>query len=215
MAKKLYSLMLNDRVVAAVDSEAHRLGTNRSALIDSVLAEYFGVPTTQKMVSDIFREMDALLSDSADLIPFFAPNSGTFFVKSALAYKYRPTLKYELVFDTSNSNKLGDLSVNFRTQSGALLQELERFFRVWAQVESEILEGTGAEIHYSLFPNRFTRSITLAQGNDYAAQQIAEAVSAYVNLLDASLKAFINAQKDEDALKRDYLNYLKTTKIIL
>ena len=215
MAKKLYSLMLNDRVVAAVDSEAHRLGTNRSALIDSVLAEYFGVPTTQKMVSDIFKEMDALLSDSADLIPFFAPNSGTFFVKSALAYKYRPTLKYELVFDTSNSNKLGDLSVNFRTQSGALLQQLEHFFRVWPQVENEILEDTGAEIHYSLFPNHFMRSITLPAGNNYAAQEIAEAVSAYVNLLDASLKSFINAQKDAAALKRDYANYLEKTNIIL
>ena len=215
MAKKLYSLMLNDRVVAAVDNEAHRLGTNRSALKDSVLAEYFGVPTTQKMVSDIFREMDALLSASTELIPFFAPNSGTFFVKSALAYKYRPTLKYELVFDTSNSNKLGDLSVNFRTQSGALLQQLEHFFRVWAQVESEVLEEHNVSIQYSLFPNRFMRSITLPEGNDYAAPQIAEAVSAYVNLLDASLKSFINAQKDAAALKRDYVNYLQSAKIVL
>ena len=215
MAKRLYSLMLNDQVVSAVDREAHRLGTNRSALIDSVLAEYFGVPTTQKLMSDIFKEMDALLSGSNELIPFFAPNSGTFFVKSALSYKYRPTLKYELVLDTSGSNRLGEISVNFRTQSDALLRELETFFRLWAQLEREILGGEGAAINYSLYPNRFVRSIALPKGGNHAAAQIAEAVSDYVHLLDSSLKGYINGQKDTAALAKDYLRYLENSNIIL
>ena len=215
MAKRLYSLMLNDQVVAAVDRQAHRLGTNRSALIDNVLAEYFGVHTTQKMMSDIFKEMDALLSNSADLIPFFAPNSGTFFVKSALTYKYRPTLKYELVLDTTGSNKLGDISVNFRTQSNVLLNQLEQFFRIWAQLEQEILGKEAQNIAYSLFPNRFVRSITLPASGDFTAQQIAAAVSEYVNLLDASIKAYINGEKDYAALAEEYVRYLKTNKLIL
>ena len=123
MAKKLYSLMLNEQVVAAVDREAHRRSTNRSALIDAVLAEHFGVATSQRVTGDIFRQMEALLSASEELIPFFAPHSGSFYVKSALSYKYRPTLKYELVLDNTNSTKLGDLSVNFRTQSAVLLRD--------------------------------------------------------------------------------------------
>ena len=40
MKKTLYSLMLNDEVVREVDILAHRLGTNRSALINQILAEY-------------------------------------------------------------------------------------------------------------------------------------------------------------------------------
>ena len=39
MKKTLYSLMLNDEVVREVDILAHRLGTNRSALINQILAE--------------------------------------------------------------------------------------------------------------------------------------------------------------------------------
>ena len=37
MKKTLYSLMLNDDVVREVDMMAHRMGTNRSALINRYL----------------------------------------------------------------------------------------------------------------------------------------------------------------------------------
>ena len=40
MKKSLYSLMLSDEVVREIDVAAHRLGTNRSALINRILAEY-------------------------------------------------------------------------------------------------------------------------------------------------------------------------------
>ena len=39
MKKTLYSLMLDEEVVREVDRMAHRLGTNRSALINQLLAE--------------------------------------------------------------------------------------------------------------------------------------------------------------------------------
>ncbi|MBQ6380153.1 MAG: hypothetical protein IJJ41_00940 [Clostridia bacterium] len=215
MAKRLYSLMLNDEVVRAADAEAHRLATNRSALIDSVLAEYFGVSTAQKRVMDIFEEMDALLASSQELIPFFAPHSGTFYMKSALAYKYRPTLKYELVLDQTAARKLGDLSVNFRTQSASLIRELEQFFKLWAQVEQQVLgEQESAQIEYALYPNRFVRSMALPAGENYSAHQVAEAVSGYVNLFDASLKAYLNGTKDAAEIVRDYAAYAKTAVIL-
>ena len=37
MKKTLYSLMLSDDVVRAVDELAHSLGTNRSSLINQIL----------------------------------------------------------------------------------------------------------------------------------------------------------------------------------
>ena len=216
MAKRLYSLMLNDEVVRAVDAEAHRLATNRSALIDSVLADYFGVSTAQKRVTDIFEEMDALLASSQELIPFFAPHSGTFYMKSALSYKYRPTLKYELVLDQTPARKLGDLSVNFRTQSATLVQELEQFFKLWAQVEQRILgEKKSAEIEYSLYPNRFVRSMALPAGSNYSAHEIAAAVSAYVNLFDASLKAYLNGTAGAEDITRDYAAFIESAAVVL
>ncbi|MBR2590501.1 MAG: hypothetical protein IKE65_06210 [Clostridia bacterium] len=216
MAKRLYSLMLNDEVVRAVDAEAHRLATNRSALIDSVLADYFGVSTAQKRMTDIFAEMDALLASSEHLIPFFAPHSGTFYMKSALSYKYRPTLKYELVLDQTPARKLGDLSVNFRTQSASLVRELEQFFKLWAHIEQQVLgEQKGAHIEYALYPNRFIRSMALPEGADYSAHEIAAAVSAYVNLFDTSLKAYLNGTADAEDITRDYESFIENAAVVL
>ena len=45
MKKNLYSLTLSDDVVREVDALAHRMGTNRSALVNQILAEYVSVPT--------------------------------------------------------------------------------------------------------------------------------------------------------------------------
>lgn len=216
MAKKLYSLMLNEQVVEAVDREAHRRGTNRSALIDAVLAEHFGVVTAQRVSGDIFRQMEALLSASEELIPFFAPHSGSFYVKSALAYKYRPTLKYELVLDSASETKLGDLSVNFRTQSVVLLRELEDFFKLWAGIEKQLLsEEVYAKIDYTLYPNRFVRSVALPAEHNLSAQEIAEAVSAYVALLDASLKKYIHENCSARELMADYHRYMQQSAILI
>ena len=39
MKKNLYSLTLSDDVVREVDALAHRMGTNRSALVNQILAD--------------------------------------------------------------------------------------------------------------------------------------------------------------------------------
>ena len=51
MKNTLYSLMLNEEVVAEVDALARNLGTTRSSLINEILAEYlmigfFAAPTS-------------------------------------------------------------------------------------------------------------------------------------------------------------------------
>ena len=57
MKKSLYSLMLSDEVVREIDVAAHRLGTNRSALINRILAEYASVTTPEKRINDIFSSI--------------------------------------------------------------------------------------------------------------------------------------------------------------
>lgn len=56
MKKNLYSLTLSDEVVREVDALAHRLGTNRSALVNRILSEYVSVPTPERRINDIFEE---------------------------------------------------------------------------------------------------------------------------------------------------------------
>lgn len=215
MAKRLYSLMLNDEVVRAVDYEAHRLGTNRSALIDRVLAEHFEVPTVQKMINDIFGDIDELLSSAEGFNTFFAPDSQTFSVKSALSYKYRPTLKYELTLDNTSSQKLGDISVIYRTQSLMLLSDLREFFKLWSSIEQSVLDKNKAEkIDYALYDNRFVRSVVLPKDKNYSAAQIAEALSEYVEVLDRSLKAYLNGAQDREIVEA-YADYIKKTNLTI
>ena len=53
MKKTLYSLMLNDEVVREVDALAHRMGTNRSNLINQILAEYVNYTTPERRINDV------------------------------------------------------------------------------------------------------------------------------------------------------------------
>ena len=95
MKKTLYSLMLSEEVVREVDALAHRLGTNRSNLINQILAEYVNYTTPERKINDVLSAIEQLMSPSRDLVPFFTPNSLSMSLKSSLEYKYRPTVKYD------------------------------------------------------------------------------------------------------------------------
>ena len=96
MKKTLYSLMLNDEVVREVDALAHSLGTNRSNLINQILAEYVNYTTPERRINDVLSAISEMMAPSRELVPFFAPNSFSMSLKSSLEYKYRPTVKYEV-----------------------------------------------------------------------------------------------------------------------
>ena len=156
MKKTLYSLMLNDEVVREVDALAHRLGTNRSALINQILAEYVNYTTPERRINDVLSAIEQLMSPSRDLVPFFAPNTFSMSLKSSLEYKYRPTVKYEVELYRSGEEAIGELSVVFRTQSAALIQAMTEFFRLWKRIEDAHLRpATGAQIDYALYDGKF------------------------------------------------------------
>ena len=179
MKKNLYSLTLSDEVVREVDALAHRLGTNRSALVNRILSEYVSVPTPERRINDIFEAIEALVSPSRELVPFFAPNSQSMSLKSSLAYKYRPTVKYEVDLD-GGEDTLGTLNVVFRTQSAELIAALTDFFRLWARIENVCLApALGGTIACSLSDGR-------------SAEDIAGAISAYVQLFDRLLKGYLS-----------------------
>ena len=75
MKKTLYSLMLNEDVVREVDAMAHRLGTNRSSLINQILAEYVGYTTPERRINDVLSAIEQLMSPSRDLCPSSRPTA--------------------------------------------------------------------------------------------------------------------------------------------
>ena len=63
MKKSVYSLVLSEGVVDAIDGLACRRGTNRSALINEILAEYVSYVTPEMRMRRVLAGMAGLLSD--------------------------------------------------------------------------------------------------------------------------------------------------------
>jgi len=212
LKKTLYSLMLSDDVVREVDLMAHQTGTNRSNLVNQILAEYFSVTTSERRVGDIFRAIEELVAPSPELVPFFAPNAFTMSLKSSLAYKYRPTIKYEVALYRSGQDSLGELSVIFRTQSAALIDAMADFFRLWKHIEDETLPEP---VDCALYDGRFVRAIGVPQGRDCSCDDIAGVISEYIKLLDRLLKGYLSGELSAKAVEKEYRSDFAKRAIII
>ncbi|MBR1457009.1 MAG: ribbon-helix-helix protein, CopG family [Oscillospiraceae bacterium] len=208
MKKTLYSLMLNEEVVREVDALAHRLGTNRSALINQILAEYVGCTTPERRINDVLSAIEQLMAPSRDLVPFFAPNTFSMSLKSSLEYKYRPTVKYEVELYRGGGEAMGALSVIFRTQSAALIEGMTSFFRLWKRIEDAHLRpATGASIDYALYDGKFVRSLA-APDRDCSTEELAAALSEYIKLFDKLMKQYLGGRLDAHEVEAAYYAHM-------
>ena len=208
MKKTLYSLMLNDEVVSHVDALAHRLGTNRSNLINQILAEYVDYTTPERRINDVLSAIEHLMAPSRDLVPFFAPNTFSMSLKSSLEYKYRPTVKYEVELFRGPEDAIGELSVVFRTQSSALICSMTDFFRLWKSIEDAHLRSlTGAHIEYALYDGKFVRSLCVPD-KDCSSDELAGALSEYIKLFDRLMKAYLTGRLNAHDVEAAYYSYM-------
>ena len=216
MKKTLYSLMLNDDVVRAVDEVAHSLGTNRSSLINQILADYVSITTPERRINDIFHAVEQMLAPSRELVPFFSPRALTMSLKSSLEYKYRPTVKYEVQLFRSTDGPLGELSVVFRTQSAALIEAMTQFFRLWKHTEDRLLAPLiSNNIDYALYDGKFVRSIAVPRGRDVTADDVAEALSDYIKLFDRLMKGWLSGRYDANDVQSEYYSDLSHRKLYI
>ena len=215
MKKTLYSLVLNDEVVREVDALAHRMGTNRSNLINQILAEYVNYTTPEQRINEVLSAIEQLMAPSRDLVPFFSPNSYSMSLKSSLEYKYRPTVKYEVELYRGAGESIGELTVLFRTQSMALIQGMTEFFRLWKQIEDAHLRPlTGAKIDYALYEGKFLRSIA-APDKDCSTQELASALSEYITLFDKLLKGYLAGRYSPHEIEGAYCSYLNNASLYI
>ena len=213
MKKTLYSLVLNDEVVREVDALAHRMGTNRSNLINQILAEYVNYTTPEQRINEVLSAIEQLMAPSRDLVPFFSPNSYSMSLKSSLEYKYRPTVKYEVELYRGAGEQIGELTVLFRTQSMALIQGMTDFFRLWKQIEDAHLQPlTGTKIDYALYEGKFLRSIA-APDKDCSTQELASALSDYITLFDKLLKGYLADRYSPHEIEGAYCSYLNNASL--
>lgn len=207
MKKTLYSLMLNEDVVREVDILAHRMGTNRSGLINQILAEYVDYVTPERRIFNVLAAIEQLMAPSRELVPFLAPNSCTMSLKSSLEYKYRPTIKYEVELYESSAEDTGELSVVFRTQSTALISAMTDFFRLWKQIEDLHLRPVLChQVRYALYEGKFLRSIS-APERDCTGDELAAAIAEYIRLFDRLMKAYLTGRMDAHEVEAAYYSH--------
>ncbi len=208
MKKTLYSLMLNEEVVRVVDRMAHQMGTNRSALINQILAEYVDYTTPERRINDILSTIEQLMAPNRDLVPFFAPNTFSMSLKSSLEYKYRPTVKYEVELYRGQEDAIGELSVVFRTQSTALITAMTEFFRLWKNIEDAHLAPLiGSKPQFALYDGRFTRSISVPDRN-CTSEELASAISEYIKLFDKLMKNYLGGRLSPHEIEAAYYSQM-------
>lgn len=213
MKKTLYSLMLSEEVVREVDALAHRMGTNRSALINQILAEYVNYTTPERRINDILSAIEQLMQPSRELVPFFAPNSYSMSLKSSLEFKYRPTVKYEVELYKGGGDSIGALSVLFRTQSQPLISGMTDFFRLWKRIEdAHLYPLTGARIEYALFDGKFVRSLAMPD-TDCSSEQLASAISEYITLFDKLMKGWLGGRLDAHDVEAAYYSQMRSAPV--
>ncbi len=217
MKKSVYSLVLMDDVVEAIDEMAYRMNTSRSNLINQILAEHVSYVTPERRMKDIFECLRSIM-DSHFQIQGQA-SEAMLSMRSPLRFKYKPTIRYrvELLKEIQNDT-FGFITVSFRTQSAQLMEALESFFRVWSVLENKYRGKSFKNgIEYSYSDGKFIRNLKLLQNDEnIGSEALGEAIGEYIRLLDFEIKLyFADLELPELAVKKmemyykDHLNSIK------
>ena len=215
MKKTLYSLMLDEDIVREIDILARRSGVTRSGLINEILADYVQVMTPERRINQVLQEVEQLLMPSRQLIPYLPPNSMSMSMKSSLAYKYRPTVKYEVELYRTQGIDSGSLSVVFRTQSAQLIDDMTQFFVLWKQIEDHWFTARGMQPRqYELYRGKFVRSISMEE-DTLSTQDAAQAIADYVQTFDTLMKAWLAGSCTPKQVMQQYDAAMESQSVIL
>lgn len=221
MDKNVYSLVLMDEIVEAVDKLAYEQRTSRSGMINRILAEYLSFPTPEARMREIFGCMERESADIENFQMSGRPGAPRITIRSALRYRYRPTVHYALELYRRCAPLLGELRVSLRTQNDALLSLADAFFRCFNRIESESVGRffPGGEIPCEIAPGRCTRKLRCPpDAENGGSERIAGAILGYIREFDSDLKLYFsdsdNPREAERKVRGRYLDYLNGAPVL-
>ena len=177
MKKSVYSIVLMDDVIKEVDRQAYLMGTSRSNLINQILAEHLSCVTPEMRMREIFDSLSDMIGSSFRIQQQRSASLMT--LKTALDYKYRPTLSYKVELERAPDDRMGTLRVQIRTQSEPLIELFNSFFVYRIKLEKRLLEARGrTDTEFTLTSGCFTRKLLKGGITDDKA---GEAISQYLN----------------------------------
>lgn len=217
MSKSIYSLVLSDGVVDAVDALAAASGMSRSAMVNRILAERVAYTTPEMRLEEILEALTRSMNGAFMLSE--KPSGGTLSARTSLKYRYKPTVKYSVEIFSENGKRAGEMKVSFRTQNAQLIDDLTGFFKCWAALEQRyIADKLSEDILYTISDGHFTRTLNMPPGN-ISDDSLGTAVADYMAMFDGAMKEYFLKLPDTDTAQREtelfYRQAIKEQKLIV
>lgn len=217
MSKSIYSLVLSDGVVDAVDTLAAASGMSRSAMVNRILAERVAYTTPEMRLEEILEALTRSMNSAFMLSE--KPSGGTLSARTSLKYRYKPTVKYSVEIFSENGKRAGEMKVSFRTQNAQLIDDLTGFFKCWAALEQRyIADRLSEDILYTISEGHFTRTLNMPPGN-ISDDSLGTAVADYMAMFDGAMKEYFLKLPDTDTAQREtelfYRQAIKEQKLIV
>lgn len=218
MNKSVYSLVLADEVVDAIDRMAYSMNTSRSNLINQILAERVSLMTPEMRMRQIFSEIEQLMDQRFRFID--RPSDSMIAIKSPVRYKYKPTLRYSLELSRDMTGRVGRLKISFRTKSEQLISAAEGFFKLWLELESGHLQKVFPDgVPAQAENGRYTRDLYSPMAERLTDNDIASAVAGYIRLIDSCIQTYFDGLtegRDSSAeIGERYAKYVGTVTAVI
>ena len=191
MNKAVYSLVLSEDVVREIDKAAYSLGTNRSGLINQILADYVSYITPEERSRHILDEVRECFQDVQSFQLPDCASCSSLLLRTALSYKYNPTVRYSLELSREALPEVGTLRVSLRTQNSSLIEAMIRFYRFWDELEeSEV--GPQASL---IEGEKYSRALRLQAPEGAAeiaigSEELGVLIADYIRTFDSALKLY-------------------------
>ncbi len=201
MGKSVYSIVLDDAVVEAVDLFASGCGLSRSAAINRILAQHVQISTKEQHIQQVFEALEQLAGGTA--LQRLSFSDAQMQMRSPLRYKYNPTVRYQIELYHQNAKQLGMFRVGMRTQNQTLLQYLEQFYHLWMMLERHYLPK-GKQIGFEIENGKFIRELRTVPSS-VSPKQLGELLLGYTNLFDQCLKTFFENPSRQGAANTEHI----------
>ena len=215
MGKSVYSLVLTDEVIREIDRAAYAMNTSRSNMINQILAEYVSYVTPEKRSREVFGRLEDALAALDHFQVMLQPSDSMISLRSALAYKYNPTVRYSVELYQTGGPAVGELRVSLRSQNSSLILYISQFFKLWRRIEEAYVGRRESVIE----DGRYLRRLYLPEGSPQTNEELGDILAGYIQLLDAAMKEFFqNLQNPQEAARRVealYAAYLREGKTVL
>ena len=216
MNKSVYSIVLADEVVEAIDAMAYSMNTSRSNLINQILAERVQCVTPEMRMRDIFARIEQLMDSRFQFLD--QPSDAMISIKSPLRYKYKPTIRYGVELSRDFRGKVGRLKVQFRTQSAQLISDINRFFSQWQEIENKYISKLyNGDVPSDSADGKYVRDFY--SPSDLTDEQIAGAIGEYIRLMDKCIQIYFDGisegKENFRSVENTYCDYLKKGILIM